>query len=100
MTHDETSFLGLTEVRMIRISVGLAKEGEKMNGKNKLESVLFADEFELVNVKFFAGTSKNLTADQLAEAAATALKEAHEAWMAGVPSQTPETGLTKRTLVA
>lgn len=71
-----------------------------MNGKNKLASVLFADGFELVNVKFFAGTSKNLNAEQLAEAAAAALSEAHTAWMAGVPSQAPETGLTKRTLMA
>ena len=71
-----------------------------MNGKSKLETVLFADGCELVNVKFFAGTNKNLTVEQLASAAADALSEAHKAWLAGVPSQAPETGLPKRTLMA
>jgi hypothetical protein len=69
------------------------------SGKMKLHSLLFDGEKELGNVKFFPGTGRGLTSDDLAGAAADALKCAVDAWQAGTPSRPPVTGLEKRQLL-
>jgi len=69
------------------------------SGRTKLHSFLFAGEKELGNVKFFPGTGRGLTADELAGAAADALKCASDAWRAGESSRPPMTGIEKRQLV-
>jgi hypothetical protein len=45
-------------------------------GMEKLHSLLVAEGRELVNIKFFPGSDRGLTADQLAEAAQAALAAA------------------------
>ena len=67
-------------------------------GKERLRSLLFVEGRDLGNVKFFPGTAKDLSADQLADAAADALQVALDAWKSGVPSQPPVTGLPKRAI--
>jgi hypothetical protein len=69
------------------------------SGKMKLHSLLFDGEKELGNVKFFPGTGRGLTSDELAGAAADALKCAVDAWQAGAASCPPVTGMEKRQLV-
>lgn len=69
------------------------------SGKMKLHSLLFSGEKELRNVKFFPGTGRGLTADELAGAAAEALGCAVNAWQVGEPSCPPVTGIGKRQLM-
>ena len=69
------------------------------SGKQKLRSLLFGGDKELVNLKLFPGTGKDLSADSLGASAADALSEAMCAWENGVPSRAPSTGLEKRTLM-
>ena len=66
-------------------------------GKQKLRSLLFDGDKELVNL--VPGTGEALSADSLGASAAHALSEAMCAWENGVPSQAPSTGLEKRTLM-
>ena len=42
--------------------------------EGKLHSLLFDEERELVNIKFFPGTDRGLTANQLSDAAADAIR--------------------------
>jgi hypothetical protein len=69
------------------------------SGRAKLHSLLFAEGKELGNVKFFPGTGRELTSDNLAGAAADALKSAMDAWQAGEPSRPPVSGLQKKQLM-
>lgn len=69
------------------------------SGKEVLHSVLFAEGMELVNVKFFPGTGRGLSADTLALRAAVALDAAQRAWESGVPSAAPCTGRKKQPLL-
>lgn len=69
------------------------------SGKTKLHSVLFDGCKELRNVKFFPGTGRGLTSDELGGAAADALNCAIDAWRAGEPSCPPVTGMPKRQLM-
>jgi hypothetical protein len=47
-----------------------------MSGKDKLLSLLFEQGRELINIRFFPGTGRGLTADQMCDAAANAIKSA------------------------
>jgi len=67
-------------------------------GMEKLHSLLFDGEGELVNVKFFPGNGRSLTRDQLADAGADMIRAAREAWKNGVPSNPPKTNVEKTTL--
>lgn len=69
------------------------------SGQERLHSVLFAKGMELVNVKFFPGTGRGLTADTLAAEAAEALSAAQRAWEVSVPSAAPVTGREKQPLL-
>lgn len=69
------------------------------SGKVKLHSLLFVGEKELRNVKFFPGTGRGLTSDDLGGAAADALERAVDAWNNGIVSCPPVTGMQKRQLV-
>lgn len=71
----------------------------KESGKQKLHSLLFDGESELVNVKLFPGTGRELSAESLGAAAAEALGEAMKAWEQGEPSVAPTTGLERRPLL-
>lgn len=44
------------------------------SGMEKLHSLLFGEGRELVNIKFFPGSDRELTADRLCNAAADALR--------------------------
>lgn len=68
-------------------------------GMDKLHSLLFGGEGELVNVKFFPGNARGLTRDQLAEAGADMIRTACDAWSNGIPSNPPQTNIAKRQLV-
>lgn len=68
------------------------------SGSDKLRSLLFGGDGELVNVKFFPGKAPG-TVDEFSEAAADMLQAARDAWRRGEPSRPPVTGLTKRQLV-
>lgn len=59
------------------------------SGSDKLRSLLFGGDGELVNVKFFPGNAADLTPDVLAGAAARMLSKAREAFDAGEPSTPP-----------
>jgi len=69
------------------------------NGKQKLHSFLFEKDTELVNLKLFPGTGRELSAESLGAAAADAMEAAMEAWCAGVPSDAPSTGMKPRPLM-
>lgn len=69
------------------------------SGQEKLHSVLFVEGMELVNVKFFPGTGRGLSADTLAAEAAEALSAAQEAWENKVPSVAPSTGRAKQPML-
>lgn len=69
------------------------------SGKEKLRSLLFCGDENLVNLKLFPGTDSNLSADSMAESAEEILSAAKSAWANGVPSQPPSTGMDKRPLV-
>lgn len=47
-----------------------------MSGKEKLLSLLFDEGRELINFRFFPGTGRGITADQMCEAAANAINSA------------------------
>lgn len=68
------------------------------SGKQKLHSLLFSGEGELVNVKFFPGNAPG-SADEFSEAAACMIAVAQDAWRNDVPSRPPVTGMQKRQLV-
>lgn len=68
-------------------------------GMDKLHSLLFEGEGELVNVKFFPGSGRGLTRDQLAEAGADMIRAAQDAWMNRVPSNPPRTNVEKAQLL-
>jgi hypothetical protein len=59
------------------------------SGSDKLRSLLFGGDGELVNVKFFPGNAADLTPDMLAGAAARMLTRTREAFEAGEPSSPP-----------
>jgi hypothetical protein len=61
---------------------------------DRLDSLLFEQGHELVNIKFFPGDDPTLTPDQLREAAADALEAAH----AQTDNSPPRTGRQKTTL--
>lgn len=69
------------------------------NGMNKLHSLLFASEEELVNVKFFPGNGRGITRDQLADAGADMIQAARNAWKSGRPSNPPRTNRGKTLLL-
>lgn len=69
------------------------------SGKQKLHSLLFAGDSELVNVKLFPGTGRELSAESLGAAAAEALGAAMRAWEEGRPSMAPTTQLERRPLM-
>ncbi|MEZ5752287.1 MAG: hypothetical protein R3D60_10080 [Paracoccaceae bacterium] len=66
---------------------------------DKLDSLLFNGEGELVNVKFFPGNGRDLTRDKLADAGAEMIRSAKEAWKDGIPSNPPRTNAVKRMLM-
>jgi len=68
-------------------------------GMEKLHSLLFDGEGELVNVKFFPGNGRGLTRDQLADAGADMISAARDAWKRGVPSNPPRTNVAKTQLL-
>lgn len=47
-----------------------------MSGKDELLTLLFDEGRELMNIKFFPGTARGLTSDQMCEAAANAIRSA------------------------
>jgi hypothetical protein len=64
-------------------------------GMEKLQSLLFAGEKKLVNIKFFPGSDRGLTADQLAGAAELAISTA----LAGdLTDNPPLSGVIKASL--
>lgn len=69
------------------------------SGKERLHSLLFGREGELVNVKFFPGNARGLTSDALSAAASDMIQAAVEAWQAGKPSAPPVTGIAKAPLM-
>ena len=70
------------------------------SGKQKLHSLLFEGDTELVNVKFFPGNGANLTPDSLGKAAEKMLSAAKASWDAGEQSEPPTTGRAKKRLFA
>lgn len=68
------------------------------SGSDKLRSLLFGGDGELVNVKFFPGKAPG-TVDEFSGAAADMLAAARDAWRRGEPSRPPVTGIAKRQLV-
>lgn len=68
-------------------------------GRDQLHSLLFEGKGELINVKFFPGSARGLTADKLSSAAADMLRTAVSAWEDGVASNPPVTGMGKRELL-
>lgn len=69
------------------------------NGMNKLHSLLFKEEGELRNVKFFPGNARGLTRDHLADAGADMIRAARDAWQAGTASNPPKTNVEKTHLL-
>lgn len=69
-------------------------------GMDKLHSLLFSGEGELINVKFFPGNGRGLTRDQLANAGADMIHSAQEAWEEGIASNPPRTNAAKSQLFA
>jgi hypothetical protein len=70
------------------------------SGRDTLDSVLFEDGTELVNVKFFPGTGRGLSAETLSSEAAKALRSAKLAWDASEPSKAPFSGRAKQPIIA
>ena len=68
-------------------------------GMNRLNSLLFEGEEELINVNFFPASSENLTREQFADAAADMIEAASEAWASGKPSMPPETNVRKTCIL-
>lgn len=68
------------------------------SGKQKLHSLLFGGEGELVNVKFFPGNAPG-SAEEFSEAAACMISAARDVWRSGTPSKPPVTGMQKRQLM-
>jgi hypothetical protein len=68
-------------------------------GRDRLNSLLFQGEGELVNVKFFPGNARGLTVETLSGAAADMISAAQDAWRRGVPSAPPTTGMARRQLM-
>jgi hypothetical protein len=63
---------------------------------DKLHALLFGKERELENIKFFPGSDRGLTADQLAGAAADAISTV----LAGdLTDNPPLSGVTKASLI-
>ncbi|MFG1189242.1 hypothetical protein [Xanthobacter flavus] len=62
------------------------------SGKDKLLSLLFGGEKELVNIKFFQGNSPSLTAAELCEEAYSAIVQACAADMQDNP---PHSGMER-----
>lgn len=56
---------------------------------DRLDSILFGEGRELINIKFFPGTDRGLTASQLRDAAADALEAVFKG---GCKHQPPVTG--------
>lgn len=54
-------------------------------GMERLHALLFSGERELVNIKFFPGSDRSLTADQLADAAQAAISAALAGELVDVP---------------
>ena len=61
-------------------------------GMQRLHSVLFDSEEDLVNFKATPGNDRGMTRDQFAEAAADMVRTAREAWARGAASNPPRTG--------
>lgn len=53
--------------------------------ENRLHSLLFAEGRELVNIKFFPGSDRGLTAGRMQDAAATAISAALASDMTNLP---------------
>ena len=68
-------------------------------GMEKLHSLLFGGEDELVNVKFFPGSGRGVTRDQLADAVADMIQAARDAWEQEIPSNPPKTNMSKAHLL-
>lgn len=66
-----------------------------MSGREVLRSFLFDEGKELKNIKFFPGTGRGITQDQMAFEAAKALKKA---FSNGLIDSPPETGVDKINL--
>jgi hypothetical protein len=64
-------------------------------GVDKLHSLLFGGERELVNIKFFPGSDRGLTADQLAGEAESAISAA---FSEGLKDNPPLSGRAKASL--
>lgn len=62
------------------------------SANSKLHSLLFAEGRELVNIKFFPGTDRGLTAARLSDAAEEAIRLALDGDMVSNP---PVTGMVK-----
>ena len=65
-------------------------------GMEKLRAFLFRNGRKLVNIKFFPGTGRGLTADQMGAAAEAALASALASDMKNLP---PKSGRKASTLV-
>jgi hypothetical protein len=61
--------------------------------------LLFSGDRSLVNIKFFPGNARDLTRDQLAQAGASMIETACEAWRAGKNSNPPRTNTRKSQLL-
>lgn len=66
-----------------------------VSGMDRLLSLLFEGEKELVNIKFVPGTDRGLTGDQMCDAAHDALKAI---FAAGVTDNPPMSGREQLTL--
>lgn len=69
------------------------------DGMSRLHALLFGEDRSLVNVKFFPGNGRDLTRDHLAEAGASMIKSACEAWENGKQSNPPRTKMIKSQLL-
>lgn len=65
-------------------------------GMERIHALLFGGERKLVNIKFFPGSDRGLTADQLAGEAESAISSVLAGDLADNP---PLSGLTKASLV-
>ncbi len=71
-----------------------------MSAKDRLFSLLFGGERELVNIKFFPGSGKDLTVDRLFEEAHSALQQALDPAVKSTPPQTGRKPALLRELLA
>jgi hypothetical protein len=87
--------MGGAGLQQSRRMAGRKKDVMTERGVEKLHTLLFGGERELVNIKFFPGSDRGLTADQLAGEAESSISTALAGDLVDNP---PLSGVTKASL--